>query len=79
MKVNSKGQVTIPADIRHRIGLRPGDVVDISSNGIVIEITKKKDAPSRGERLITHMAGRATTTLTTDEMMALLRGEDDAA
>ncbi len=79
MRINSKGQVTIPADLRHKLGFHTGDVVDITASGVVIEITKREGAPTRGQRAVEHMRGSATTHLSTDELMASLRNENDVA
>jgi AbrB family looped-hinge helix DNA binding protein len=38
MRLNSKGQVTIPADVRHRHGLREGDEVDVVEDGNALRI-----------------------------------------
>lgn len=35
-RITSKGQVTIPKDIRHQLGLRAGDEIDfVPENGVV--------------------------------------------
>lgn len=79
MRINSKGQITIPAEIRHQLGFHPGDTVDFSVTGVVIEVSKRADAPTRGERAVERLRGRATTSFTTDELMSMLRDDDDAA
>ena len=33
MRLNSKGQVTIPAELRHRFGFVEGDEVDVIADG----------------------------------------------
>jgi hypothetical protein len=48
---------------------------------IVAERERRERAPAherarRGRRLVEHMTGRATGGMTTDEIMALTRGED---
>ena len=76
MRLNSKGQVTIPADLRHKHGLAEGDEVDIVEDGSTLRIVRRQGAPTRGDRLTARMRGAGTvTTKTTDELMALLRGE----
>ncbi|MEJ7629420.1 MAG: AbrB/MazE/SpoVT family DNA-binding domain-containing protein [Nocardioidaceae bacterium] len=75
MKLNSKGQVTIPADLRHRHGLAEGDEVDVVEDGNSLRIVHRAPSESRGARIVSRMRGRATTTLSTDELMDLLRGE----
>ena len=75
MRLNSKGQVTIPAPIRERHGLHEGDEVDVIEDGGTLRIVRVDASPSRGERLVSRMRGRATTSLSTDQLMELLRGE----
>jgi AbrB family looped-hinge helix DNA binding protein len=75
MKLNSKGQVTIPAGLRHRFGFVEGDEVDVVAGGESLRIVHSSPGTSKGARLVERMRGRATTTLTTDELMALLRDD----
>jgi len=75
MKLNSKGQVTIPAPLRERLGLHEGDEVDIIEDGDTLRIVRAEGNQTRGQRLVHRMRGRATTTMTTDQLMELLRGE----
>ena len=73
-----KGQVTIPKPIRDRMRLRPGDQVtfepDAAGRIVVRKVGTDNDEPS-GDRFA-RLRGRATAGLTTDEIMALTRGED---
>lgn len=75
MRLNSKGQVTIPAPLRQQHGLHEGDEVDVVDENGVLRIIRAVDGPSHGERLVARMRGRATTTMTTDELLHLLRDE----
>lgn len=75
MKLNSKGQVTIPAPLRERLGLHEGDEVDVIEDGDTLRIVRAERNQTRGQRLVHRMRGRATTTMTTDQLMELLRGE----
>ncbi len=75
MKLNSKGQVTIPADLRHRHGFTEGDDVDVVEDGSTLRIVHRTAGETRGERLVNRIRGRATTGLSTDELMDLLRGK----
>jgi len=75
MRINSKGQVTIPADLRHRHGFSEGDEVDVVEDGDTLRIVRVANAPTRGQRIVERMRGRATAGLSTDEIMALTRGE----
>lgn len=77
MRITSKGQVTIPLEIRERFGFLPHTDVEfvIEKDRVVV-----RKAESRGEsfadRLIRHMSGAGTGDMTTDEIMALTRGDD---
>jgi AbrB family looped-hinge helix DNA binding protein len=75
VRLNSKGQVTIPAPLRERHGLHEGDEVDVIEDGQSLRIVRVATAPTRGERLVHAMRGRATTTMTTDQLLELVRGE----
>lgn len=79
MKLNSKGQVTIPAALRAKHGLHEGDEVTVVEDRGALRIVRVADAETRGQRLVRHMRGRGsakeTHGMTTDELMELLRGE----
>lgn len=75
MRMNSKGQVTIPAELREAFGLRPGDEVDVISDGATLRIVRRTGASTHGERVVRRMRGSATSGMSTDEIMELLRGE----
>ena len=75
MRITSKGQVTIPIEIRQRLGLLPDCEVEWDVRGDFARLRRAPRSESgRGKRLIEHMRGRATSGLTTDEIMALTRG-----
>ena len=76
MRITSKGQVTIPQDIRERHGFLPGTEVRFVDDGDEVRLVKTEGEPVRGKQLVDHMRGRADTRLTTDEIMALTRGDD---
>ncbi len=72
--VTSKGQVTIPKPVRDRLGIVAGSAVEFEMvrDGRVILIKVDSDHPvSRFEAL----RGRAGKGLSTDQIMALTRGE----
>jgi AbrB family looped-hinge helix DNA binding protein len=78
MRLNSKGQVTIPAEIREKYGLREGDEVDVVEVGDTLQIVRHEPGLTRGHRAARRLRGTATTSvknMTTDELMELLRGE----
>ena len=78
MRVTTKGQVTIPQDIRERLGILPHSEVEFDVVGDSVRIRKTKGAQSRGQRLLEHMrrAPKPMPGMTTDEIMAMTRGED---
>jgi len=76
VKLNSKGQVTIPAALRHRHHLHEGDEVEvIEDDGGALRIVRAEEHLSHGQRLVRGMRGKATTSMSTEELMELLRGE----
>jgi AbrB family looped-hinge helix DNA binding protein len=79
MRITTKGQVTIPQQLRERTGLLPWTEVDVLEHpeGVLIVRARSPKGPTRGELLVERMrrAGRHMT-MTTDEIMALTRGED---
>lgn len=75
MRLTSKGQITIPIDIRERLALHPGDEVEIVADDAGVHIVRSAAAPSRGRRIVDRLRGRGNVGLTTDEIMALTRGE----
>ena len=75
MRLNSKGQVTIPAELREKCGLRPGDEVDVIEEGGALRIVRRPGGTTRGQRLARRMRGSAASGMSTDEIMELLRGE----
>ena len=80
MLVTTKGQVTIPIDVREKLGIFPGTEVDIVARNGKAEIIKtkpKKNKPSRGQRVVELLKGKATDKgITTDEILSLTRGDD---
>jgi AbrB family looped-hinge helix DNA binding protein len=75
MRVNSKGQVTIPAPLRTRHGIHEGDELDVVEDGETLRIVRVEASPTRGQRLVRRMRGRATTTMSTDQLLGLVRGD----
>jgi AbrB family looped-hinge helix DNA binding protein len=78
MRITSKGQVTIPQAFREKAGLLPGTEVEFEFDGGAVRI-RKAQAPvagGRGARVVELLRGTATVRMTTDEIMALTRGEE---
>lgn len=75
MRVTTKGQVTIPMEIREQLDIHPGSEVDFVLEGNAVKIVPVKRAMLHGQRLVERLRGRATVRMTTDEIMTLTRGE----
>lgn len=77
MRITSKGQVTIPRDIRERLGLRPHTEVVFEVDGNTVRLRRAPSQPnSRGKAIVDRLRGRATSALSTEEIMALTRGSE---
>jgi AbrB family looped-hinge helix DNA binding protein len=77
MRLTSKGQVTIPLEIREKLGLHPWTEVEFQLEGDSVRIRRKGGPRTRGELLLEAMrrAPKPMTGMTTDELMAFTRGE----
>ena len=72
-KVSSRGQITIPKELRERVGIEPGQELELRLEGERIVVDK---AGERG--VFAQVTGILRTDRSTDELMAELRGEPDA-
>jgi AbrB family looped-hinge helix DNA binding protein len=78
MRISSKGQVTIPQEIRNRLGLLPHTKVEFELAGDHARIRKARRPPGesgRGRLAVELLRGTASTRMSTDEILALTRGE----
>lgn len=76
MKITTKGQVTIPQDVRTEFGLLPNTEVEFVRDGRGgVRLQKSPKAGARGAALIAALRGRWRSRLKTDEVMRLTRGE----
>jgi len=73
MKVTTKGQVTIPMEVREQLNIRPGAEVEFVVEGNAARMIPVKTATS-GRRLVVRLRGKGTVRMSTDEIMALTRG-----
>lgn len=77
MRITSKGQVTIPRDIREKAGLLPNTEVEFEFDGRTVRLIKARGkrtrARTRGQALVEKLKGRGDVRMTTDEIMALKR------
>ena len=79
MKVTVKGQVTIPIALRERFGLKPGTEVEFVAAGEGLQMRPRKqtrNVTSAFDHWLSKAAGSAKPGMTTDEIMAITRGED---
>jgi AbrB family looped-hinge helix DNA binding protein len=88
MRMTSKGQVTIPKNVRDKLGLKPGDDEGFREEGqaVILENVEVEGQESKGERVVRMLAdfGRkareeglvdpSLANMTTDEYMNLIRG-----
>ena len=84
MRITAKGQVTIPREVRERAGLMPGTDVEFEIEAGAVRLIKTtRDGPrkTRGQRLVDRLRGDGDFKMTTDEILALMRGPpaDDEA
>lgn len=75
MKITSKGQVTIPLEIRQKLGLLPNTEVEFRLQGNTARLVKAsaKRGQGRGTELIARLRGKADVRMSTDEILALTR------
>ncbi len=78
--LTSKGQVTIPKAIRDLLGLKAGCAVDfvVAEDGRVVLSPARQERTSgaRRDSRFARLRGTATVGMSTDEIMALTRGDD---
>ena len=77
MRITSKGQVTIPLHIRQRAGLLPGTEIDfqLDDDGAVRLVRPERQPTNTAlAQAITRLRGKANTSMSTEEIMALTRG-----
>jgi AbrB family looped-hinge helix DNA binding protein len=74
MKITTKGQVTIPLAIREKMGMHPDSevVFEVRDNQVILR--KSDQGQGRLDTYLERVRGRASSQLSTDEIMALTRG-----
>jgi antitoxin PrlF len=80
MRITTKGQVTIPREIRDELGLLPNTEVTFAVVNGEARIRKAESSKgktlSRGDGVVARLRGAGPPNkLTTDEIMALMRGK----
>ena len=79
MRMRKDGEITIPPAIRDKLGLGEGSDLDVEVEGDCIKLRLAElpvDSSGPGWELVRHLAGRGSIPWTTDELMALTRGDD---
>ncbi|MGE0811793.1 MAG: AbrB/MazE/SpoVT family DNA-binding domain-containing protein [Vicinamibacterales bacterium] len=78
MRITSKGQVTIPQEIRERLGLHPHTEVEFAVKGREAVIRAKQGTSTHAARVVAHLkAHGAKMSVRSRELLALLREEPD--
>jgi AbrB family looped-hinge helix DNA binding protein len=75
MRVTSKGQVTIPIEIRERLGFLPETEVDFVVDGDGVRIVRSPEdrRSGRGATIVRRLRGTGSVRMSTDEILALTR------
>ncbi|HTB34336.1 MAG TPA: AbrB/MazE/SpoVT family DNA-binding domain-containing protein [bacterium] len=74
MRLTSKGQLTVPQDLRKKMGWTRTTELEALATKEGVLIKGKAGAPSRGQKLVQRLAGKADAGWTTDKLLALTRG-----
>lgn len=79
-RMTSKGQVTIPKEMRDRFGLKPGSEVEFTvghDGELVLRGKRKPMTRKEQESRFGAIRGTLNLGMTTDEFMRFLRGDPD--
>lgn len=73
MRITSKGQVTIPQNVREQMGFLANTDVEFVVSGNKVFLQKAGNDEGRGKDLIACMKGKGNVTLRTDEILTMTR------
>jgi len=75
VRITAKGQVTIPIEIREKLGFLPATEVEFVTDGNTARLVKiaAKRARGRGGDVVARLRGTADVKMTTDQILALTR------
>jgi len=78
VRITSKGQVTIPKEIRDEFGLLPGTEVEFIGEAGTVTVRKIEGSNNRGREIVERLkrASGGDIPLSTEEIMRMTRGED---
>ena len=77
MKITSKGQVTIPQDIREKHGLLPNTEVDFVVERGRVFLKPRTGRQTRVDRTMEHFRNAPKMRMSSKELLAILRDEPD--
>lgn len=78
MRITSKGQVTIPQEIRERLGLLPETEVEFAVERGVAVLRPKPGSPTHAQRIVGHLKTQGSKMrMSSKALLALLREEPD--
>lgn len=77
MRITSKGQVTIPPELREKYGLAPQSEVEFIDTGHGVALQKVGVTSAATEKWLVDVRGITRGKMTTDEIMRLTRGDDE--
>ncbi|MBI2919246.1 MAG: AbrB/MazE/SpoVT family DNA-binding domain-containing protein [Chloroflexi bacterium] len=71
-RITTKGQVTVPKEVRERLGLRPGDELEFVEEGGVFQLGKRVDPAvfQKYRGYLKELAGRDS-----DDLVREMRGQ----
>lgn len=76
MRITTKGQVTIPLELRERFGMGPGAEVEVVA-GEDGALVRPAQVRPRGAEVIARLRDRADGGLDADEVLRLTRGDGE--
>ena len=76
-RLTSKGQVTVPVEIRRKLGLRRGDKVEFRERGAEAVIARATEPKSPFDKYVGVLRGKQKRHKTSKEWMAELRDESE--
>lgn len=73
MKISTKGQVTIPHDMRIKLGMLPYTEVNfiLQDEGVLIQ--KQHGSKRKGSKLLEQLSGKSRLNMSTEYIMKLTR------
>ena len=75
MRVTSKGQVTIPIEIRLQLDIQPESEVEFEVVGDVVQLRPVRGKDQRSARVLERLLATPYSGPSTEQLMALSRGD----